>query len=185
MADNGSSLGSEEDGHRLMRYAMDVVATSVVEVVSCAGGWLYDRATAGWDVTVLLAAQPDVRPLHILGAKVVDLRDALAGPPRRPAAIAAAVALYEADLGVRDEIHAAVVGGRVEVTLWGQNCPRELSRCATDTTHELSWAARIFKTQALSAAAAPAELVPPFETFHTLARDRRAVVSNLLAESLR
>ena len=37
-----------------MRYRLDVVAGSVVDVVRFAGGWLFDRAMAGWDVSVLL-----------------------------------------------------------------------------------------------------------------------------------
>ena len=64
-----------------MRYRLDVVASSVVDVVRFAGGWLFDRAMAGWDVSVLLtdlADQPDGRPLQILGAQVVDLEVALA-----------------------------------------------------------------------------------------------------------
>src|SRR3546814_1101974 len=43
-------------GHREefdMRYRLDVVAPTVAEVVRNAGGWLVDRAMAGWDVTVL------------------------------------------------------------------------------------------------------------------------------------
>jgi hypothetical protein len=35
-----------------MRYRLDAVAADVVDV-KFAGGWLFDRAMAGWDVTVL------------------------------------------------------------------------------------------------------------------------------------
>jgi hypothetical protein len=38
-----------------VRYRLDVVAASVSEVVSHAGGWLVDRVMAGWDVTVLIS----------------------------------------------------------------------------------------------------------------------------------
>ena len=34
-----------------MRYRLDVVAAGVADVVRFAGGWLFDRAMAGWDVT--------------------------------------------------------------------------------------------------------------------------------------
>ena len=72
-----------------MRYRLDVVAASVVDVVRFAGGWLFDRSMAGWDVTVLVADHPDDRPLQILGAQMLDLEDALASaghrvPARRP-----------------------------------------------------------------------------------------------------
>jgi len=50
-----------------MRYRLDVVAADVVDVVKFAGGWLFDRAMAGWDVTVLVADHPNDRPLQILG----------------------------------------------------------------------------------------------------------------------
>src|SRR5439155_14971420 len=56
-----------------MRYRLDVVAADVVDVVKFAGGWLFDRAMAGWDVTVLLVDHPDERPLQILGAHTIDL----------------------------------------------------------------------------------------------------------------
>ena len=61
-----------------MRYRLDVVAADVADVVKFAGGWLFDRAMAGWDVTVLVADHPDERPLQILGVQIVDLEYALA-----------------------------------------------------------------------------------------------------------
>ena len=63
-----------------LRYRFDVLAGSAVDVVQSAGGFLYDRAMAGWAVTVLLprqAAGPcfqDSRALRILGVRVVDLQ---------------------------------------------------------------------------------------------------------------
>ena len=52
-----------------MRYRLDVVAPSVLDAVRFAGGWIYDRVMAGWDVTVLIGTDEDVRPLEILGAE--------------------------------------------------------------------------------------------------------------------
>ncbi len=52
-----------------MRYRLDVVARDVSEVVRFAGGWLVDRVMAGWDVTVLISADEDTRPLEILGVE--------------------------------------------------------------------------------------------------------------------
>lgn len=164
-----------------MRYGLDVMGANVTDVVSCAGGWLCDRAMEGWDVTVLLAAQQDVRPLQILGIKVVDLRDALAGPPRCPAAVAVSGALFQADEAVCEEVRAAVSRSRVEVTLWGGDCPRELSRLVTPVTHELSWAAGIFKSHALAAASASVESVAPVEIFNTVTHNRQLAVSSTFA----
>lgn len=53
-----------------MKYRLDVVASGVVDVVRFAGGWLFARAMAGWDGTVLLtdvSGRTDARPLQILG----------------------------------------------------------------------------------------------------------------------
>ena len=51
----------------LTRYRLDVVASSVDDVVVSAGGWLFDRAMAGWEVNLLIAEPSDARPLQILG----------------------------------------------------------------------------------------------------------------------
>src|SRR5580692_6172670 len=56
-----------------LRYRLDVVAASAVDVVQSAGGWLYDRVMAGWEVTVLLPDSRDTRSLRILGVRVLDL----------------------------------------------------------------------------------------------------------------
>ena len=57
-----------------MRYRLDVVAPSVLDAVRYAGGWIYDRVMAGWDVTVLVGGgDDDMRPLQILGAQTLNL----------------------------------------------------------------------------------------------------------------
>ena len=99
---HASQDAAEED----LRYRLDVVAADVVDVVRFAGGWLYDRAMAGWDVTVLIADRPDDRPLQILGVQVLDLEDALAsvGTRPRPQALAAAADLFGCDSRVRQGV---------------------------------------------------------------------------------
>src|SRR6201999_4509172 len=52
----GPGHGTAELG---LRYRLDVVAADVADVVKFAGGWLFDRAMAGWDVTVLLVDHPE------------------------------------------------------------------------------------------------------------------------------
>ena len=81
-ADSGVQAvgGVQQTQHRVdglnIRYRLDVVAPSVIEVVTHAGGWLFDRVMAGWDVSVYIADRTDVRPLQILGAQAHDLENA-------------------------------------------------------------------------------------------------------------
>ncbi|OBA71422.1 hypothetical protein A5641_01610 [Mycobacterium sp. 1554424.7] len=140
-----------------MRYRLDVVAGSVADVVRFAGGWLFDRSMAGWDVTVLLtdlADRRDLRPLQIIGAQTLDLEDALAAVETRPhpQALAAAADLFGCDSRVRDGVSQALDRGVTEVTLWGEDCPAELDDSVGLVQHRLSMAAKIFKGRALAAA---------------------------------
>jgi hypothetical protein len=152
-----------------MRYRLDVVAASVADVVRFAGGWLFDRAMAGWDVSVLVADHPDDRPLQILGAQIVDLEDALASMESRPRpqALAAAADLFGCDSRVRQGVLQALDHGVTEVTLWGETWPDELDDTVGLVQHRLSMAATIFKAQALAAAAVPHGSVGDIETFRS------------------
>jgi len=146
-----------------MRYRL------VVDVVRFAGGWLFDRAMAGWDVTVLLADLADDRPLQILGAQTMDLEHALASVDTRPRpqALAAAADLFGCDSQVRHGVLHALDHGATEVTLWGQTWPAELDDSVGLVQHRLSSAAQIFKGQALAAAAVSVGSIDPTETFRS------------------
>lgn len=137
-----------------MRYRLHVVAAAVIDVVNFAGGWLFDRAMAGWDVTVLLADHSDCRPLQILGARVLDLEEALvsAGTGPKPQALAAAADLLGCDARVRQGVLRALDHGVTEVALWGEDWPVEIEGSVGLVQHRLSMAAKIFKGQALAAA---------------------------------
>lgn len=152
-----------------MRYRLDVVAPNVVDVVKFAGGWLVDRAMAGWDVTVLVADHPDDRPLQILGVRTLDLEDALASLEARPRpqTLAAAADLFGCDSRVRRGVLQALDQGATEVTLWGQQWPAELDDSVGLVQHQLSAAARAFKARALAAAALPEAPIEPTETFRS------------------
>ncbi|CAJ1581220.1 hypothetical protein [[Mycobacterium] wendilense] len=141
-----------------MRYRLDVVAPSVRDAVSAAGGWMFDRVMAGWDVRVLIdperADAADDRALQILGADTGDLESALLTGPRgvRPHALAVAADLYEQDSRIREGIQQALDSGQTEVTLWGESWPDELDHSSVGSVeHRLSVAARAFKAQALAA----------------------------------
>ncbi len=152
-----------------MRYRLDVVAATVVDVVRFAGGWIFDRSMAGWDVTVLVAEHPDDRPLQIVGAQVLDLEEALTSVQSRPRpqALAAAADLFGCDSRVRQGVLHALDQGVTEVTLWGENWPSELDDSVGLVQHQLSRAARTFKAQALAAAAAPHGPIGQAETFRS------------------
>ncbi|TDC97971.1 hypothetical protein E1285_01920 [Actinomadura sp. 7K507] len=140
-----------------MRSQLVVIAPGMAEVVRYAGGWLFDRGMAGWDVVVLTPDRGDPRPLRILGAHAADLECALASPVRgrRPQALSVCAGLYAADERVRRMVIEALDGGRVEVTLWGDPWPAELDPVAAPVPHRLSVAARAFKARAMGAAACP------------------------------
>lgn len=137
-----------------MRYRLDVVAPTVLDAVRFAGGWVYDRVMAGWDVTILIDDDEDVRPLEILGAEVGDLESVLASWQERPhpQTIAVAADLFASDTRVHGHVLNALDQGATEVTLWGERLPAELNSSVDSVQHKLSAAARAFKAQALAAA---------------------------------
>jgi hypothetical protein len=172
-----------------MRYRLDVVASSVVDVVRFAGGWLFDRAMAGWDVTVLVVDRPDDRPLQILGAQTLDLEYALAAIDSgvetrpRPQALAAAADLFGCDSRVRQGVLQALDHGVTEVTLWGETWPAELDDSVGLVQHRLSTAAQTFKAQALAAADVPVGPIGHTETFRSGLLASPSVAADLVPAS--
>ncbi|OBE97480.1 hypothetical protein A5776_17600 [Mycolicibacterium elephantis] len=153
-----------------MRYRLDVVAPTVLDAVKYAGGWVYDRAMAGWDVTVLIANPGDVRPLRILGAETLDLDSVLNAWEDRPhpQTVAVAADLFDRDPRVLDHVRNALDQSATEVTVWGERLPAELDSSVDSVQHRLSAAARAFKAKALSAAdQAPEVGVGHIETFRS------------------
>jgi hypothetical protein len=144
---------SRPDGEQL-RYRLDVVAASAVDVVQSAGGWLYDRVMGGWQVTVLLPPGGDTRPLRVLGVEAVRLDSdaAAAAMGRRNQSLAVSAEAFAADAGVRQKVLGALDDRLTEVALWGDGWPLRVDRGMTRVQHVLSAAARAFKGQALTAA---------------------------------
>lgn len=138
-----------------LRYRLDVLAPSVVDAVQSVGGWLFDHAMAGWEVTVLLIAQEDPRPLRILGADVLGP----VAPPeswtrRAPAQLLALAGdlLDRDDVGLGQSVSATLRRGLTQVAVWGDHPPSGWDRGLFVVRHELSVAARAFKARALAAA---------------------------------
>jgi hypothetical protein len=165
-----------------VRYRLDVVAADVADVVRFAGGWLFDRSMAGWDVTVVVADHPDERPLQILGAQILDLEYALATVGHRPPpqTLAAAADLFDCDSRVRQGVLQALDQGATEVTLWGQNWPVELDSHVSLVEHRLSAAAQAFKAQAFAAAGIAAPSIGAIEMFRSRVMSGPSVEADLI-----
>lgn len=142
-----------------LRYRLDVVAASAVDVVQSAGGWLYDRAMAGWEVTVLLPRGCDTRSLRILGVRALDLEPELAALGEGSTSLAVSAEAFTADARVRAVVLEALGSRLTEVALWGEGWPLAVDRATTRAQHLLSGAARMFKGYALAAAGIPAATV--------------------------
>jgi hypothetical protein len=152
---------------RILRYQLNVVASTTEDVLQSAGGWLCDRARAGWDVNVLVADGADPRPLAILGATARDLDESFVSMVRnasRVGALAVSADLLAADMRVREEILRGLKRGLTEVIVWGKQWPAELGRQADPVQHRVSPAARAFKSHALIAADVSTDSVSPTET---------------------
>jgi len=143
------------------------IARDTTEVVRFAGGWLFDKAMAGWDVNVL-TLDDDLRSLRILGVNSHDLASVLesrAALGHCLQAIAVPEELYLSDPGVRKIASAALNSAPGELLLWGDGVPADLGRqpgnyphlrrAPRPVQHHLSFAARAFKAQALAAARIP------------------------------
>ncbi|MCV7102153.1 hypothetical protein [Mycobacterium palustre] len=145
-------------------YRLDVVADSAADIVQFAGGWLYDRVMAGWEVTALLTHECDTRPLRILGVRAAapEARSALAGSTSHCLAVSAEA--FSADPLVRDKVLKSLGDRLTEVALWGEGWPLGVNRSVTRAQHVLSAAARRFKGYALAAAGIPSALVDSTET---------------------
>ncbi|OBA61286.1 hypothetical protein A5647_00475 [Mycobacterium sp. 1100029.7] len=149
-----------------LRYRLDVVANSAVDVVHSAGGWLYDRVMAGWEVTVLLPSSCDTRPLRILGVAVLDTESEFVSTAMGSTShtLAVSAEAFSADARVRDKVFTSLDDRLTEVALWGEGWPLGVNRGMTRAQHVLSAAARKFKGYALAAAGIPCALVEPTET---------------------
>ena len=98
-----------------------VIGPNTPEVVDCVGGWIFDRAMAGWDVTVFIPDHRDVRPLRILGAQADDYRSAVVSTENCPGRMALAVAaeVYDDDASVHGLVRTMLDEGSCEVAIWG------------------------------------------------------------------
>jgi hypothetical protein len=151
-----------------VKYRLDVVASSPADVVCSAGGWLYDRVRAGWDVTVLLPRQCDTRPLQILGVQAAELDSQMpsAGTECAARGLAVSAEMFASDLRIQQQVLKALDRWMTEVTLWHDDWPLPVGHRTTTVQHVLTAAARAFKRHALTAAGI-SDPVGPTETLRS------------------
>lgn len=171
-ADNAPPVGRvwERAHRRQSRLRLAILGLTVGEVVHAAGGWVFDRSLAGWDVTVIVSNLIDPRPVAILGAQGLDFSWALtaAGSGLHPHALAVSAELIADNRVVRDGLLSVIDEGTTEISTWGEEWPKGFDGVTVEqTTHRLSHAAKVFKRAALgSIGAAPADRIDT-EAFHT------------------
>ncbi|KUI26804.1 hypothetical protein AU194_04760 [Mycobacterium sp. GA-2829] len=133
-----------------LEYRLDVVGADTADLVRSAGGWLFDRAMAGWRVDAWLLDAEDLRPLQVLGVRGHHLGSA-AG--RSADERAAGLAVSAQALGaVGDVVRDALATGDTEIVLWGGRWPAQWGGRTEEVRYRLSAAARTFKRHALDAA---------------------------------
>jgi hypothetical protein len=139
-----------EDSHR---YALHVFAPNIADAVVSVGGLIFDRAMAGWDVTVVVDGDSsDDRPVRILGAR-------LAGPHRVATAPCPQMLVVATDVVVKSEsVRRLVLTARnvnaADVLFWGRYQPPNLNWRLVPVQHRPSAAAHVFKSHALAAGGA-------------------------------
>ncbi|RAV07324.1 hypothetical protein DQP55_22285 [Mycolicibacterium sp. GF69] len=148
MVDGALAADGPVNHHRLT-----ILTDSLSELVGLAGGWVFDRARAGWDVNVRIEGCGDARPLAILGANAVDdSAETVLREVPRDGALAVSAKLLREDPRVRARVFELAKRAGVEVMAWGDDWPAELGSRIDPIEHRLSVAARAFKAHALAAA---------------------------------
>lgn len=144
-------------------YRLDVIGVRVNDLVKNAGGWLFDRMMAGWEVNVFLEEDTDTRPLRILG-----LRPIQAEPGRlkrvESRAVVASSENVQTSKSLTDLVNRALMM-QSEVTLWGSVAPASITYEASRIEYRMSSAALAFKAQAMLAASIGDGRIPSIERF--------------------
>jgi hypothetical protein len=150
-----SPLSDPDD---LGRYQFQVVTANITDAVMSIGGLIFDRAMAGWDVSVVVDGGTDRfiddRPIRILGGRVVKRLENRVELPARPHMFAVATDVMVKSESVRRQVLAAGNDKQAEVLLWGRHHPTNLNSRFVAARHRPSVAAHVFKSQALAAGGA-------------------------------
>ena len=156
------------------KYQFQLVARNIADAVLSIGGLIFDRAMAGWDVSVVIDGEidgaVDDRPIGILGAR---LATRMSGPNYaralpRPHLLAVATDVMVKSDSVRRHVLALGHDTETDVLLWGRHHPTNFARTFVAARHQPSAAAHIFKSHALLAVGA--QVIPRAdEGFYSMA----------------
>jgi hypothetical protein len=144
------------------KYQFQVVARSITDAVMSIGGLIFDRAMAGWDVSVVVDGEidgaVDDRPVRILGARLAERMSGsnYAAALPRPQILAVATDVMVKSDAVRRHVLALGDTTEIDVLLWGRHHPTNFPRAFAAARHQPSAAAHIFKSHALLAVGAQA-----------------------------
>lgn len=152
-------------------HRVDVLGSSIAEIVSGAGAWLADRAREGWNVNVFVPAGLDLRPLQILGVTPQVLGESVPtlGGSRGVNELAVSATLLHTD----DRIHMAVCAQlnntAVKIRVLGDHVVgNDLARHLQPDTYTPTAAGRAFKIHALYAAGIESGSLPADEVFRSV-----------------
>lgn len=151
---------------RTTKHRLSILADDSADAVTAAGGLIFDRVSAGWEVRVFLAESTDRRPLQILGADARELAEGIESADAWPDAIVVAAELYAHEVRVRRYVGTAARQHCSEVAIWGGEWPATLGCGIGLVEHRLSIAARAFKVHAMAAAGVLPHVTPsePFRS---------------------
>lgn len=169
----GQSGGTDEPWRAW--YTALCLAPDVAGLVEGAGGWIFDRASAGWDVSAVLHDWSDPRALQILGVQSVRHAEAwTAVQMTMPASILVAGHLYSQEVQIQRLVHDASDAG-ADVTVFGRPCSLDSVAGIEAVTYRLTAAARAFKAHAVTAAGETQPRTDGAESFRRRVRDARAM----------
>ncbi|WP_131721898.1 hypothetical protein [Mycolicibacterium conceptionense] len=151
---------------KALQYELNVVAAGVADTVAGIGGWLFDRAMAGWRVSVALDDDADGRALRILGLKAVGL-NALWRPLAAESVAMTVIGTSRFESGDHRLALRDPAGGMV---FFGSHAPSDFDATIQRVRYRPSAAALAFKAHASAVAGAAPGSVDGVETLFRCGR---------------
>ena len=168
---NGTTVANASSA--IPRPRLVIVGTSVIDVITSAGGLSVDRTMAGWQVEAYLPHVDDTVPLRIIGAipaPLASLTDS-AGRVAHITAMAVNVAICDQHPTFRQRLSTWFARDLTELFVWGNPLPLNMIDHMHAVASPISNAAVVFKRQALHAAGTDSA-VGRTESFHSGSRRR-------------